>query len=203
MYHKVQATAPASPTAPTMKLPLPKRNEDRQAIPPGLAYDRDLAARIHAGDMAALERFVDRHCGTVYRYIAHRLGEEQDDLTHRLTAEAISDALGKLGGYARGRADTPVELWILRVAERRLAKSKQPKVPTPDRLDEDEPDVAVLRRALSRMPSRHAFPVALAVFQQLTATEMAESLGTSPARAMRRLRAALRRVGVELQREGL
>jgi DNA-directed RNA polymerase specialized sigma24 family protein len=168
-----------------------------------LAYDRELAARIHAGDRAALERFVDRHAGTVYRYMAHRLGEEQDDLAHRLTAEAISDALGKLGGYARGRADTPVELWLLRVAERRLAKSKLRRVPPPDRPDDVEPDVDVVRRALSRMPSRRAFPLALAVFQQLTAAEMAGALGTSPARAMRQLRAALKRVGAELEREGV
>ena len=139
-----------------MKLPLPKRTEDRQAVPPGLAYDRELAARIHAGDRAALERFVDRHAGTVYRYFAHRLGEEQDDLAHRLTAEALSDALGKLGPYARGTADSPVELWLLRVAERRLAMGKPRRVPAPDRLNEDEPDVAILRRALSRVPSRHA-----------------------------------------------
>ncbi|HET9492854.1 MAG TPA: hypothetical protein VFR15_01345 [Chloroflexia bacterium] len=186
-----------------MKLPLPKRTEDRQAVPPGLAYDRELAARIHDGDRGALERFVDRHSGTVYRYMAHRLGEEQDDLAHRLTAEAISDALGKLRGYARGTADTPLELWLLRVAERRLARSKLRRVPPPDRPDENEPDVAVLRRALSRMPSRHAFPVGLAVFEQLTASEMAGALGTSPARAMRRLRAALKRIGAELEREGV
>jgi DNA-directed RNA polymerase specialized sigma24 family protein len=186
-----------------MKSPLPKRTEDRQAVPPGLAYDRELAARIRAGDRAALERFVDRHAGTVYRYMAHRLGEEQDDLAHRLTAEAISDALSKLGGYARGSARTPMELWLLRVAERRLAKSKLRRVPPPESPDESEPDVDVLRRVLSRMPSRRAFPVALAVFQQLTASEIAGALGTTPAGAMRRVRAALKRVGAELDREGV
>ena len=130
-----------------MKLILPKRTEDPRAVPPGLAYDRELAARIYAGDRAALERFVDRHAGTVYRYLAHRLGEEQDDLAHRLTAETLADALGKLGGYARGTADTPMELWLLRVADRRLAKSKPPRIPPPDRPDENERDVDTLRRA--------------------------------------------------------
>ena len=186
-----------------MNLPLPKRAQDKQAVSPGLAYDRELAARIHAGDRAALERFIERHAGTIYRYLAHRLGEEQDDLAHRLTAEALSDALGKLGGYARGKAATPVDLWLLRVVERRLARSKLRPVPPPDRADEEERDVDILRRALTRVPSRYAFPVSLAVFEQLTAGEMAHALGTSPSRAMRRLRAGLKRAGVELEREGV
>ena len=191
------------PAHPRMKLRLPRTNEDPQALPPGLAYDRELAARIHTGDRLALERFIERHTGTVYRYLIHRLGEGQDDLAHRLTAETLSDALGKLGRYARGTADTPVELWLLRVAERRLARSKLPRVPPLDQADEDERDVDSLRRVLSRVPSRYAFPVALAVFQQLTASEIAHALGTSQPGAMRRLRLALKRVGAELEREGL
>jgi DNA-directed RNA polymerase specialized sigma24 family protein len=186
-----------------MKIPLPRRREDPRAVPAGLAYDRELATRIYAGERAALERFVERHAGTIYHYLAHRLGEEQDDLAHRLTAETLSDALGKLRPYARGTAETPVELWLLRIADRRLAKSKPPRVEPPDRHDEDERDVDILRRALSRVPARRAFPVALAVYQQHDAVQMGHALGTSPAGAMRRLRAALRRLGAELEREGV
>ena len=45
------------------------------------------------------------------------------------------------------------------------------------------------------------FVLSLALFEQMPATAIAQTLGVSPAGAMRRLRAALRRVGNALEKQ--
>src|SRR4029453_8051339 len=105
-----------------MKLNLPIQRDSAARRDPGLANDCDLAAHIKDGDRDALRRLVERHIGRLHSYLLRRLGEGQDDLINKVVAVTFSDALRRLGPYARGTASTPMHLWLIRLAERNLAR---------------------------------------------------------------------------------
>ena len=188
----------------TMKLPFKLPNLSRPHPAPhnadGLALDCQLAARIREGDGVALRRLVERHLPRVNRYIQHRLGPGHDEQAWSVVRATFDEALRKLGLYARSSATTPMEFWLLRLAERNLGKHLRPSKtgeavqPTPATGEEGE-ELSIVRDAMRVLPGRYASALALALFEGMSAEEIAHTLAIGQARAMRRLRAALRQIG--------
>ncbi len=192
-----------------MKLPLTlPRSRPAPHNVEGLAFDCELAARIRDGDRTAFDRLVERHLPRVNRYLQHRLGLGHDELALSVASSTFEEALHKLGPYARKTATTPMEFWLLRLAERNLArqhhppkaKASEPPTTTPTEGD----DLPTVRTAMQTLPRRYSSVLTLALFEGMTAESIAFALGMSQARAMRRLRAALRQIGKRLvaQSEG-
>ena len=67
--------------------------------------------------------------------------------------------------------------------------------------DSEGPGLKALRKAMATLPPRHQAAVALALFEQMSASEIAGALGVRPARAMRVLRSGLKRIGRSLEAE--
>jgi RNA polymerase sigma-70 factor (ECF subfamily) len=186
-----------------MKITLPIQRDNAARKPPGLAYDCELAARVRDGDRDALKLLVDRHMGRVQTYLLHRLGSGHDDTIEKVVAATFADAMRRLGPYARGTASTPMEMWLIRLAERRLAQAR-PTPPPPVKIDKsaDPPsDLTRLRAAMTALPPRHRFVLALAIYEQMPPADIASTLGVTPSAAMRRLRSALMRVAKALHRQ--
>jgi DNA-directed RNA polymerase specialized sigma24 family protein len=188
-----------------MRIYLPINREGKAARPPGLVYDCDLASRIKRGDREAQKQLVERHIGRTHTYLLHHLGEGQEDTIQKVVAATFSEALRSLGPYSDGTASTHMDLWLIRVAERNLARmhmapSKEPLTPQSSVLD-PQSDLSRLRAAMSSLPNRHKFVLSLSLFEQMPAGDMAYTLGVTPAGAMRRLRAALKRVGKALEKQ--
>jgi DNA-directed RNA polymerase specialized sigma24 family protein len=182
-----------------MRISLPIQRDRAGRKAPGLASDCDLAAHIREGDRDALSRLVDRHSGRLHTYLLHRLGEGSDELIERVVAATFSDALRRLGPYAKGTASIPMDLWLIRLAERNLPRTRP--APLPSTAHSPQSDLTRLRDAMSSLPNRHKFVLSLAVFEQMPASDIGFALGVTPAGAMRRLRGALKRVGRVLEKQ--
>jgi len=181
-----------------MKFSLPIQRDGNARKDPGLASDCELAARIKEGDREALRRLVERHIGRLHSYLLHRVGDGHDELIDRVVAATFSDALRRITPYAKGTASTPMNLWLIRLAERNLARTRSA---SPFTVDAPPSDLTRLRAAMSALPNRHKFVLSLAVFEQMPPGDIAAALGTSPSGAMRRLRTALNRVGQVLAKQ--
>lgn len=196
----------------SMKLKLPTiRNKQatarNKALPDseGLAHDCALAARIIEGNTAALERLVERHVARVNRYLHHRLGAGHEPLIQTVVKATFDEALRHLRPYAKGTASTPMEYWLIRLAERNVGKLQhikgkaQATATTPQKDgDKAEGDLAIVRRALTALPRKDSFVLALALFEGMSAPEIASSLGVGQARSLRRLRSALAAISKQL-----
>jgi DNA-directed RNA polymerase specialized sigma24 family protein len=120
----------------------------------------------------------------------------------------FDDALRRLRPYATGLASTPMEYWLIRLAERNLRKltgdagKAKLKVAPAAKADREEDDLTIARRALSAVPTQDAFVLALALFEGMSAPEIALTLGVGQARAMKRLRNALAAISKQLPSAG-
>ena len=178
-------------------------SEQKKQHTPSYEQDRELAERMMDGDKEALIRLVDRHIGPVYKYLSRRLGPGNEDLVDKVVEAAFIEAFGRIRPYARGQAALPMRLNLIRLANkhlakrrRHLAKERQPGV-------EESEELAALRREMAKLPMGHQAALSLALFEEMPPEEMAGALRTTTAGAMRRLRAALKRVGARRPDEGL
>jgi RNA polymerase sigma factor (sigma-70 family) len=221
LYHKVEELVPDEILV-KIQLPVQVNRSVRNARKdPGLDYDCEIAARIKEGDRKALRQFVERHIGRVHTYLLHRLSDDEgnDGIINELVAATFNEALRRIGPYASSTASTPMDLWLIRLAERNLSKQQRDPAHTVAsksnnselrtqnselRTQNSKPppsDLYRFRAALSGIPNRYRAVLSLAVFEQMPAGEIAQSLGVSPARAMRRLRDALRRLNKVLEEQ--
>jgi DNA-directed RNA polymerase specialized sigma24 family protein len=185
-----------------MRINLPLKPKDNATREPGLAYDCELAALIKQGDRNALRQLVERHIGRTYTYVIHRLGEGHDDTIQKVIAATFAEALRRLGPYCNGTASTPLDLWLIRLAERNLARMRPPSANTPHPSPlTSQSDLDRVRAVMASLPNRHNFVLSLALFEQMPAGDIAYVLGVTPSGAMRRLRAALKRVGRTLEQQ--
>ncbi len=197
-----------------MKIGLRVDKETIAKKSPGLAYDCELAARIRQSDREALTQLIERHCGRVQSYLIRRLGEHNSTLIETVIASTFSDALKHIGSYASGTASTPMELWLIRLAESKLARrpttvgdegrrTKDEGLTTHNEQETapDTSDLARLRTSMAVLSNRDNAVLSLALFEQLPAFDIAHALGTTPRGALRRLRSALKRVGKELEKQ--
>ncbi|MEP6776239.1 MAG: sigma factor-like helix-turn-helix DNA-binding protein [Chloroflexota bacterium] len=185
----------------------PQRN---RALPTteGLGDDCALAAKVIEGDTAALARLLERHQARVNRYLQHRLGAGHEPFIQDVIKATFSDALLHIRPYARGTASTPMEYWLIRLAEHNLAKLQgiagKAQVGSALAKEEvqDDGDLPIVRRALAVLPAQDSFVLALALFEGMSAPEIAATLGVGQVRALKRLRAALAAIRKHLPRAG-
>lgn len=183
-----------------------KRQADH-ARHPGIQVDTELAVQLRDGRQEALARLLDRHLGGVYKYLYRRLGPGYEPLIAETVEATFTEALRRMRPFARGTARTPLRLWLLRLANRQLAQRRARLRAVPGTKDEgqalqasEDVELANLRAIMRTLPSRQGAVLALALFEELPAEEIAFALGVTPARAMRLLRGALRRVEAALER---
>ncbi len=158
--------------------------------------DRLLAERVLVGDRQALAMLLDRHLGAVYRYLSAVLGPGNEQLVAEITRAVFRNAftMRRLRPYARGRVSTPMRSALLRSANRQLAARRPASTVRVQATGPDDDERTALRRAMLSLPARQRDALALALFENMTAEGLARTLGVGPARAMRLLRGALRRV---------
>jgi RNA polymerase sigma factor (sigma-70 family) len=204
-----------------LKVPALPKIHNKQAIArnkalnasEGLAYDCTLAARILEGNMGALDRLLERHLARINRFLQHRLGTGHTALVRDVTTATFDDALRHLKPYAQRTATTPMEYWLIGLAERNLGKVQRVKgktrptataPPTTVRStpqqheDTADSDLAIVRRAMAGLSQQDSFVLALALFEGMSALEIASTLGIGEARALRRLRSALAAISKQL-----
>jgi DNA-directed RNA polymerase specialized sigma24 family protein len=183
------------------KLPLIRTKQAaRKRLPgsEGLAYDCVLAAGISEGDTASLDRLLERHAARVNRYLNHRLGTGHEMLVQTIVKATFDEALQHIRPYAKNAASTPMEYWLVRLAERNLIKTQKAPVKAQAAVEKtkkpeakDESDLAIVRRAMAKIPVEESFVIALALFEGMSAPEIALTLGTGQASSMKKLRSAL------------
>lgn len=175
----------------------------------GLADDCALAAKVSEGDTAALARLLERHQARVSRYLQHRLGAGHEPFIQDVIKATFDDALQHVRPYARGTASIPMEYWLIRLAEQNLVKLQSAVGKTQVRSGlakaedvQEEGDLPIVRRALAALPAQDSFVLALALFEGMSAPELAATLGVGQARALKRLRSALASIRRHLPRAG-
>ncbi len=158
---------------------------------PGHEMDRRLAERIGEGDREALSRLLDRHLGAVYGYLARRLGPGHEEIAAEVTRSTFEVALRHLRPYARGRASVPMQLWLIREAGNQLAR-KRGEIEDADLPSSESVQLAKLRSVINALPSRKGSILSLALFEGMSAQEIAVASGVSVSRAMKLLRQTLK-----------
>ncbi len=166
--------------------------------PPGQSVDKELARLIMDGDRAALTRWLDRHLTPLYGYVSRRLGPGRDAAADAVVRATFAEALRRLKPYERGTASTPMQLWLVRIANKHIARTRN--VPgTASVEDQSEGDVESeqlirLRRVLAKLPASRQAALSIALFEGMSAEEIAGGLGVTVPHAMRLLRSALKSV---------
>jgi RNA polymerase sigma-70 factor (ECF subfamily) len=169
--------------------------------------DRDLIARVRAGDRAAERLLYDRHVDRVYRLIYRLAGDPE--LARDLTQDTFVRAFDKLGTF---RGESAFSTWLHSVATsvalnglrkvkrlRRYETALEDGATVADRTREAEPDLKQrLRQAIDGLSEGYRTVFVMHELEGYTHEEIAGALGvevgTSKAqlsRARARLREAL------------
>jgi DNA-directed RNA polymerase specialized sigma24 family protein len=162
---------------------------------PSLELDISLATEINEGSRNALERVVSRHLAPVHRYVLLRLGPGKEELAERITSDAFDDAMRGMRRYPRAEKTLPMRYWLLRLANRKIARATSKKPKHSDEIDVTGDDLWELEEAVAELKGRQGAIVALALFDEMPPGEIASALGVSRRTAMRCLRQALRQIG--------
>ena len=169
--------------------------------PPGQSVDNELARLITEGDRSALQRWLDRHLTSLYGYVSRRLGPGREAASDTVVRATLEEALRGLKLYARGTASVPMQLWLVRIANkhiRHIARSRNvPGTANTEGLNEGNVEgeqLTRLRRVLAKLPPSRQAALSLALFEGMSAEEIAGGLGVTLPRAMRLLRSALKSV---------
>jgi RNA polymerase sigma-70 factor (ECF subfamily) len=172
--------------------------------------DDALVARVAAGDQAAFARLVERHLGSVHRYLGRLTGSAAD--AEELTQETFLRLWQRAGSYRPGTAR--LSTWLHRVAHnlavdalrrnREVAIEAEPGDPPAEAGADPATRLSAwqtgqqLDRALRSLPTTQRAALLLCRVQGLGNREAAAVLGVSVralesllARARRRLRQAL------------
>ena len=206
---------PITPTIRPAVIPLDGRPEVCRRVSCS-AHDRDLVARLVAGDEAALREIFRANSPAVYGLAMRVLGDET--LSEDVTQDVFVRLWTEPGRFDPNRG--PLRAYLLAMAHSRAVErvraeeslrrrhetaSRQPSVTM------DDPDRVVLardvevavRHALADLPDAQRVPIEMAYFEGLSYRQVAEALdepeGTVKYRirmGMQKLRAALRTVGV-------
>jgi RNA polymerase sigma factor (sigma-70 family) len=117
--------------------------------------------------------------GRVYAYVAYIVGDGPD--AEDITSETFVRATRYRASYDPSKGSPAT--WLVGIARRCIADRPRPPAPT-DRVDEDshdsqdsQLDALVVRAAVARLPERDRELVALRYGADLTAKQIAETLG--------------------------
>ncbi len=202
----------ASDPAPALRRPVSERPDD---FPPDQL--RDLHARLAAGDADALAQVHARYA----RYLAAAAAQITAD--REAAAEVVQDVLvhlwehplrfdpdrGGLRAYLVVMARRRAVDWVRRESARRPSETvarelaATPDGPAADTVVLTEVTAAIVRRGVADLPSLLREAVELAFFDGYTYREVATRLTIPEGTAKSRIRAALQKLAVRLEREGV
>lgn len=180
---------------------------------PGAQSDRELVARVAAGDRAAVRLLFMRHHARVYRFVARQTGSESmaDDIANEVFLELWRQA-------PRFEARSEVSTWLLGIARFKalshLRKRKEDWIDD-DRAAEiadgaDDPEIAsmktdkgeALKRMVEALPEEHATVVDLAYYHGKSVSEIAAILSIPEATVKTRMFYARKKLGEALKSAG-
>lgn len=162
---------------------------------PNLELDISLARQVNEGSREALEQVVRRHLDAVYRYTLRRLGRGREEMAARITSDAFDDALRRMSRYPKGEKTVPMRHWLIRLANRRIERSRAKKKGHSDVLDLFGDELTELEDSVAELKGRDATATTLALFEEMGPEEIASVLGASKHAAMRHLRHGLHTIG--------
>lgn len=164
----------------------------------------EMQSVVHGDGEAAFRRSFEQHLDAVHRYCRRRARPEDAD-------DAVAEVflvLWRRRNEIGAGADLP---WLYATARRVLANQRRSLVRrmrlvdrlarepvTVGRMDEPDDDV---RHALTRLTERDREVIRLALWEDLTTTEISRVLGCSPKAASMRLQRALDRLAQRLSTE--
>lgn len=175
--------------------------------------DRELVAKVAAGDRAAVRLLFMRHHARVYRFVARQTGSESmaDDIANEVFLELWRQAPG-----FEGRSE--VSTWLLGIARFKalsaLRKRKEDWIDDEQAAavadDADSPEVATmkedkgaaLRRMVDALPEEHRTVVDLAYYHGRAVSEIAAILDIPEATVKTRMFYARKKLGEALKAAG-
>ena len=175
--------------------------------------DRELVAKVAAGDRAAIRLLFMRHHARVYRFVARQTGSESmaDDIANEVFLELWRQAPG-----FEGRSE--VSTWLLGIARFKalsaFRKRKEDWIDDEQAAavadDADSPEVATmkedkgaaLRRMVDALPEEHRTVVDLAYYHGRAVSEIAAILDIPEATVKTRMFYARKKLGEALKAAG-
>lgn len=155
------------------------------------SQEEELLRMARTGDRSALGALLQRHEGTVYRFLLSRTQDE--DKAGDLAQETFVKALRSLDSF---RGDSSFRTWLLAIARnefragyrqglRRKEQSLESVVQIADDSRDPEGDairgseVERVRRELAELPEKQRMSVALRLFDGLSFREVGEATGST------------------------
>jgi RNA polymerase sigma-70 factor (ECF subfamily) len=180
------------------------------------ASDRELMARLAAGDREALGPLMERHHGRIYRIALSYLRDRDE------AQDAVQETFVKAcQGAARWDGSAEVAPWLSRIAVnhaidryrrgRRRLRSETPiddqehghqsipaEAPSPERRAMDREAGQRISAALSGLPARQRAVVVLRLYEEMNLEEIARTLDMNLGTVKSSLHRALRRMRLTL-----
>ena len=179
-------------TQPPLTAGLPE-----EGLKPGAATnsERELVNAVLQKDRKAAARFVAAHIDAVYAYARHRLAPRAD-LVDDVVQEVFLAALNGLASFA---GQSSLRGWLLGIARHKIEDVYRQRLRLPQALDEvtagDEPSLSTIfsldehidaararaktRQILAQLPERYGLMLLWRYWEQRSAREMAEAIGTT------------------------
>jgi RNA polymerase sigma-70 factor (ECF subfamily) len=180
--------------------------EQRPPLAPGLSQEdfepstvtnpeQELVDAVLKNDRKAAARFVAAHIDAVYAYARHRLAPRAD-LVDDVVQEVFLAALNGLASFA---GQSSLRGWLLGIARHKIEDVYRQRLRLPQALDEisvaDEPSLSAVapldehidaararaktRQILVQLPERYGLMLLWRYWEQRSAREMAEAIGTT------------------------
>ena len=168
-----------------------------EGLKPGDATspEQELVSAVLQKDRKAAARFVAAHIDAVYAYARHRLAPRAD-----LVDDVVQEVfLAALNGLASFQGQSSLRGWLLGIARHKVEDVYRQRLRLPQELDEvsagDEPSLSVIapldehidaararaktRQILARLPERYGLMLLWRYWEQRSAREVAEAIGTT------------------------
>ncbi|HWA81983.1 MAG TPA: RNA polymerase sigma factor [Fimbriimonadaceae bacterium] len=166
--------------------------------------DLELAKRLAAGDHEAIDRLVDKHHASIYRFLRQlaRHAEDAEDLAQQTLMRALKGA-ERFDGRAGLRP------WLLGIAFREFTKWRRKRLWLPLTVDRPQPgddyerllEADALLDALGRLPEGVRATFLMHYVEGLSLREIAEGLAIPEGTVKSRLHAARSRLSSLLEEE--
>ena len=166
------------------------------SLTPGAATnpEQELVNAVLQKDRKAAAKFVAAHIDAVYAYARHRLAPRAD-LVDDVVQEVFLAALNGLASFA---GQSSLRGWVLGIARHKIEDVYRQRLRLPQALDDvtagDEPSLsaslldehidaararAKTRQILAQLPERYGVMLLWRYWEQRSAREMAEAIGTT------------------------
>lgn len=177
---------------PPLTAGLPERGREPDAA---TNPEHELVTAVLQKDRKAAARFVTAHLDAVYGYTRHRLAPRAD-LVDDVVQEVFLAALNGLGSF---EGQSSLRGWLIGIARHKIEDVYRQRLRLPETLDEvtavDEASLSTIaplderidaararaktRQILAQLPERYGLILLWRYWEQRSAREMAEAIGTT------------------------